>query len=144
MRVFARNGGIAAIVAFHALLLWQRCADASILEPVVFAKYAGAALLLIGAAIYRRLSSSRIPSRRAILVFWLIALLLHAVAPFGAETRDIVELGLTLPIAFVIVAFIAELVRSLRAVHGIRVANGFATLTPQLIRIPSRAPPLAR
>ncbi|MDP9193117.1 MAG: hypothetical protein M3P06_15575 [Acidobacteriota bacterium] len=71
-----------AIVALHAGLLWQRFVDQTIVQPGVMARWAVAAALALGALALRRIAGS---SRSAWLVFWAIVVLLHVIAPGGAE-----------------------------------------------------------
>ncbi len=150
LRALTRNVAGVGLVALHGLLLWQRCADATILEPVVLAKYLGALLLLGGAVAWKRLAPQRLRGRRAVLVFWLVAVLLHAVAPFAAETRDlegeivaIVELGLGVPLALAVFALVGATAPSLRALHRVALLDGIAGLVPRRLQVPARAPPCA-
>lgn len=150
LRTLTRNVARAGIVSLHGLLLWQRCADATILEPLVLAKYLGAVLLLAGAFAYRRLAPARLQGRRAVLVFWLVVAMLHLVAPFSAETRNLeaeivafVELGLGLPLALAFFVLAGTVTPSLRALHRIGLIGGIAALAPRELRVPARAPPCA-
>lgn len=150
LRVLTRNVARVGIVLLHGLLLWQRCADATILEPVVLAKYLGAVLLLGGAFAYGRLAPARLRGRRAMLVFWLVVAMLHIVAPFSADVRDpegeivaIVELGLGLPLALAAFALAGDRAPSLRALYLVRLIGGIAALAPRELRVPARAPPCA-
>lgn len=90
-------------MAFHAFLLVERFADASIAHPEVLAQWLGALLLGVGALALRRQGSSLVSGRSA-LVFWLLVLLLHVgfgsgLSPTGAETGSSNELLLLLPFA---------------------------------------------
>ena len=151
MRTALRNAACAALVAFHGLLLWQRCADGTILDAGILAKYLAAALILGGAFAFKRLAPARLQGRRALVVFWLIVLMLHAGAPFSTETRDIqselvavVELGLALPLALFVAHRIASSVPSLRVLHLAAITGVIALLDPERIQLPARAPPSAR
>lgn len=94
---------LVGLVAFHAFLLVERFADASIAHPEVLAQWLGALLLGLGALVLRRQGSSLVSGRSA-LVFWLLVLLLHVgfgsgLSPTGAETGSSNELLLLLPFA---------------------------------------------
>lgn len=79
----------AALVALHAGILWQRVADQSIAQPAVMARWALAAAIALGALVLRRVASS---SRSTWLVFWAIVILLHVMAPAGADAADLAVL----------------------------------------------------
>jgi hypothetical protein len=150
LRTMTRNVAGVAIVALHAALLWQRFADATILDPLVLAKYAGAMLLLISACAYRRIVPQQLRGRQAMLLFWLLALLLHTISPTGAGVSDvqgeivaIVELGLALPLAFAAFVAAADAAHSLRQLHRINTPRVFAASTSRFLEVPSRAPPFA-
>ncbi len=79
----AAGGGL---VAFHGLLLWQRLADGSLLQPVVAMRWGGAFLLVAGfVALWR--NGASLTGRRA-RTLWVLVLALHAVPalPGGAES----------------------------------------------------------
>jgi len=66
----------AILVAYHLVLLWQRLADLSLLQPAVALRWIVTVALLIG---LRRMHAAGLPliwGRRA-LAFWLFVLLLH-------------------------------------------------------------------
>ncbi len=94
---------IAGLALFHAALLLERLADASIAHPEVLAQWVGALLLAAGAFALRRQGSSLLSGRSA-LVFWLLVLLLHVgfgsgVTVTGGETGSSRQLLLLLPLA---------------------------------------------
>ncbi len=94
---------IAGLVAFHAALLFEHLADASIAHPQVLAQWVGALLLGAGAGALRRQGRSLLSGRSA-LVFWLLVLLLHVgfgsgISVTGGETGSSRELLLLLPLA---------------------------------------------
>jgi len=94
---------IAGLVVFHAVLLLERLADASIAHPQVLAQWVGALLLGAGALALRRQGSSLLSGRSA-LVFWLLVLLLHVgfgsgITLTGGETGSSRQLLLLLPFA---------------------------------------------
>lgn len=106
IRAVLRQSARAGLVLFHVVLLWQRIADASLLDPAVLAKYLGAVALLGGAFVAQRYAPERFRGRRAVLVFWLLVLLLHAFAPAATEARAldselaaVVQLGVVVPVA---------------------------------------------
>ncbi len=73
----------AAIAVFHGQLLWQRLSDGSLLQPIVVARWALSALLILALL---QLWSRGLPllrGRRA-GVLWLVIFLLHAMAPGGS------------------------------------------------------------
>lgn len=72
--------GAVALVAFHADLLRQRLADASITEPGVALRWLATLGVLAGLGWLARRGVPLLRDRRA-LVLWLVALLLH----FGAS-----------------------------------------------------------
>lgn len=78
----------AVLVALHAGILWQRLADQSIAQPAVMARWAMAALVALGALVLRRMATSS----RAWLVFWAIVVLLHVMAPAGADAANLAVL----------------------------------------------------
>jgi hypothetical protein len=148
LRTMTRNVAGVALVALHAMLLWQRCTDATILEPVVLAKYAGALLLLASAFAYRRIVPEQLRGRQALLLFWIVTLLLHTVSPMGGELHDvqgeivaIVELGLALPLAFAAFVATADAAQSLQQLHRVAAQHAFVASASRHLDIPSRAPP---
>jgi len=86
-----------ALAAHHGWLLARRLVDASILEPLVLLRWAGAVLLVALAADLRRRGIS-LCRGRAPVVLGLLALLLHvgvpAPAPEGVDLLLVVPLGL--------------------------------------------------
>lgn len=127
---------IAGLVVFHAVLLLERLADASIAHPEVLAQWVGALLLGAGAFALRRQGSSLLSGRSA-LVFWLLVLLLHVgfgsgVTVTGGETGSSHELLLLLPLAtfaaFAATSGIREGARSYLAIPRNPVACGFRSL----------------
>lgn len=94
---------LAGLVVFHAALLLQRFADASIARPEILIQWIGALLLAGGAIALRRQGASLLTGRSA-LVFWLLVLLLHVgfgsgITVTGGETGSSRELLLLLPLA---------------------------------------------
>jgi len=151
MRTTLRNAACAGLVAFHGVLLWQRCADGTILDAGVLARYLGAALIMVGLFVFKRLAPPHLQGRRALVVFWLIVLMLHAGAPFSTGTRDIqgelvavIELGLALPLALFLAQRIAASASSLRVLHDAAIAGIPVPVDPERIQLPARAPPSAR
>ena len=125
-----RSAAYAVLVAFHGLLLWQRIADATILEPGVLAKYAAAVVLLVAARL--------MPAR----VFWLIVLLLHAVSPVGEDA--VVELALVAPLTVIAAAAALAAPYRLRALHPLSIAFAAGARPGHFVPLPARAPPFAR
>jgi hypothetical protein len=68
---------VAALVVFHAALLWARVSAGRLADPQVGLRWAGAAALMAALVMLRRQGVSLFWGRRA-LVFWLLVLLLHA------------------------------------------------------------------
>ena len=94
------------LVAYHLVLLWQRLADMSLLQPAVALRWIVTVALLIG---LRRMHAAGLPlvwGRRA-LAFWLLVLLLHVSflgplsekANLGADWGTSAGLALVLPAA---------------------------------------------
>ena len=104
---------VGLVVLYHALLLWQRVTDLTLLEPAVAARWLATLLLLL---VLFRLHHRGVPliwGRKA-LVFWLLVLLLHVsfYGPLaeGVEASiDIQRAGLmlALPATVVVVALAA-------------------------------------
>jgi hypothetical protein len=150
LRALLRFSAVVALVAFHAVLLRERMADASILEPVILAKYAFALVLLALATSYRRFVPASFHGRRLTLVFWLVVLLMHLVVPFGAGDRGvneeiiaIAEAGLTLPLTLVVFVALVSGEPRLRAFVRAMATRTACTLDGVVSGVPSRAPPLA-
>lgn len=70
-------GGILWLVGFHALLLWRRVADASIVRPGVLARWIAAALLIAGLVALQRRATAQLRGRHATLILWLLVAMLH-------------------------------------------------------------------
>lgn len=105
----------AVLVALHAGILWQRLADQSIAQPAVMGRWAVAALVALGALVLRRRSSSS----RSWLVFWAIVVLLHVLAPAGADAASLAvltEAGLLA--APLLVMFVAAIAGTNIAIHA--------------------------
>ncbi len=128
-----------ALVAFHALLLFQRLADATILHPAVLARWGVALALLLGAAVFQRLAPARLRRPRAVVVFWILAFLLHLVAPFDeAATGSKFELTMILAVPALAVA--ALLTVSPRAMLT---ASRFLAISVAVLRHSSARGPVA-
>lgn len=87
-RILLRLGSLIAalsalgLLIFHAVLLWRRLHDASILQPAVLARWIASALLLAV------LLSVRKRTRHVLLLSLMLAALLHVGIP-------VVQIGLT-------------------------------------------------
>lgn len=100
---------VAVLAAFHALLLWRRVADLSLLEPAVALRWAGAALLLAALPLARRLGIPLLRGRRAV-VFWVVVVLLHVqLLPAPLATADGEPLLTLLPAVASVAAALALL-----------------------------------
>ena len=77
---------VAAVVLLHAILLWHRLGDRSIVRPEVAIRWIAAAAVLGAAVLLRR--ASRGP--RAWVVFWLVVALIHLAGPAGAVWTEAV------------------------------------------------------
>lgn len=64
------------LIAFHAILLWQRVLDLSLFKPVPAIRWLATAALLVGLYRLHRRGVSLLQGRSAI-VLWLLILLLH-------------------------------------------------------------------
>ena len=113
LAVITGSALVALVALYHALLLWQRVADLTLLEPAVAARWLATLILLM---VLFRLHHRGVPliwGRKA-LVFWLLVLLLH-VSFYGslAEDEDAsfdiqrAGLMLALPATVVVVALAA-------------------------------------
>ena len=95
----------ALLALFHGRLLWQRLADGSLLQPVVIARWAVSAFLVV--ALFQLWSKGRpvLRGRRA-SVLWLVVVLVHAMAPGGAlpAVEPVAEM---VPAALAMLAFLA-------------------------------------
>ncbi len=67
---------VALLVIYHAVLLWQRVADLTLLEPVVAVRWLATIFLLLGLFRLRHRGVPLVWGRKA-LAFWLLVLLLH-------------------------------------------------------------------
>jgi len=97
---------VAGLTVLHGGLLWQRLTDGSLLQPIVVARWAVSALLVLGLL---QLWSKGLPvlrGRRA-GVFWLVVVLLHAITPAAPlPAVETVADGM-LPAALALLAFLA-------------------------------------
>lgn len=102
----ARFGLTAALTVFHGSLLWQRLTDGSLLQPVVVARWALSALLVL---VLLRLWSRGLPllSGRRAGVVWLVVALLHAMAPAAALPAVVPAVEGMLPAVLAVLAFLA-------------------------------------
>lgn len=95
------TGGLwAALLWFHAHLLWDRITNLTLFEPLVALRW-GTAVLLIAALV--RLQHIGVPlfrGRRA-LILWLVILLLHAgsVAAVGSQLEIVADFGLLIALS---------------------------------------------
>ena len=115
----------AALVLFHAGLLWQRVVDQSLLQPAVGLRWAlSLAILLVGLRL-RRAGLSLLTGRPAIGL-WAVVLLLHAGGvPVAADPLATTPAGLvTIPL---FMGGVAGLALALVGVRG-------ATVTPAALR----------
>lgn len=113
LAVIAGPALVALVVLYHALLLWQRVADLTLLEPAVAARWLATLFLLV---VLFRLHHRGVPliwGRKA-LVVWLLVLLLHVsfygpLAEGADASFDIQHAGLmlALPATVVVVALAA-------------------------------------
>jgi hypothetical protein len=90
----ATAGLWAALLWFHAHLLWQRITDLTLFEPVVALRWGATVVILVALARLRRLGVPLFRGRRA-LILWLVVLLLHAgsVAAVGSRLEIVAEAG---------------------------------------------------
>ena len=87
-----------ALIAFHAVLLAARLVDASIFEPAVLVRWSVTLALLLSAFLFQRFAPARLRGRRAVLIFWLLAALLHLFGPLQHVGHEL-DLELTLAAA---------------------------------------------
>jgi hypothetical protein len=107
----------ALLIAFHAVLLWQRVLDLSLFKPVPAIRWLATAALLIGLYRLRRRGGSPLRGRAAI-VLWLLVLLLHVSfwGPLPAATSTFEDwaaggLLLALPAIFIVFGIISPSIR---------------------------------
>jgi hypothetical protein len=98
-----------SLAVFHAALLAQRLATATLWEPGVLARYLSAAVVVLAAIAVRRWYPRRLRTPRMQVVFWLVVLLLHAVTPAtdaasAIHPADLAEVLLFAPLALAAVA----------------------------------------
>lgn len=97
-----------ALVAFHVVLLAGRLSDASILEPAVLIRWAGALALILAASLFQRFAPPRLRGGRALIVFWLLAAFLHLFGPLDLNGHPL-DLELALVLAIPALAFVVLL-----------------------------------
>jgi len=108
------GAAVAALLMFHARLLWLRLSSGSILDAHVGVRWGLSALLLVALIGLRRHALS-LPNARHALVFWLLVAALHwNVAPPEtpqalSDSKGVVETLFLLPAAGVGVGFGAVL-----------------------------------
>ena len=138
------------LIAFHAILLWRRFADATIADPSVLVRWLGAAALGLGAVAFHRFASIRWRGRHATLIFWLLVAVLHFAAPADERLLDnegnllaLAQLGLaSLPAALATVALVAGSVATLLLGTLLDRFGSFEPSAIHLHGIAPRAPPL--
>lgn len=150
---------VALVVLYHAVLLWQRVADLTLLEPVVAARWLATFFLLLGLFRLRHRGFPLIWGRKA-LVFWLLVVLLHVsfYGPLaeGVEASiDIQRAGLMLALPATVVGVtlaavcLALLVRFLgaraarprRTCSPLEAPDGPSLLAGWTLQLASRPPP---
>lgn len=96
----------AVITVFHGGLLWQRLSDGSLLEPVVAARWAVSAVLVLAIVQLWRKGLPLLHGRRA-GVLWLVVALLHVFIP-GAPLPAAEQVADSpLPAGLALLAFLA-------------------------------------
>ena len=104
------QGGVAAaLVVFHGVLLWDRIASLTLLDPAVALRWAGTLLLLLGLARMWRTGVPLFSGRQARVVWTLVALLHASMVPGaggGAATLAEADPGLWLTLALVSLAVV--------------------------------------
>ncbi len=138
----------AILVAYHLVLLWQRLADQSLLQPAVALRWIATVALLIG---LRRMHAAGLPliwGRRA-LAFWLLVLLLHVSflgplseeAVAGGDWSTSAGLALVLPAAALFV-LLSAIILTCRLAARVTVASShplrFLAVSTASIEHPSR------
>lgn len=151
MRSRMRSVAFFGLAGFHALLLWQRVLAGTILGPAVLTKYAGALVLLVAWRAFQHFAGSRARDHRALLIFGLFVVLLHAV-PVSDAVRDLdaelvtvveVTLAVSLTVAFVVL--LARAANNARRVLCFVPIDRVARRSSRArIPLPARAPPAAR
>lgn len=86
------------IAVAHLGLLWQRIGDATLLQPLVLARWLGALALVAALLVLKRYRGSVFAGRPAVAL-WSLVLLLHLLA--GVPAADAVEVDLLLPIGLI-------------------------------------------
>ena len=132
------------VVLYHAILLWQRVADLTLLEPAIAARWLATLLLLLGLFRLHHRGVPLIWGRKA-LVFWLLVLLLHVsfYGPLaeGVEANFDIEragLMLALPATVVVVALAAVCLALLAGFLGVLAVQSpptFRFSTLQAVRL---------
>ncbi len=82
----------AALVVYHAVLLWDRVASLTLLDPVIALRWAAAAALAFGLVRMQLAGVPLLAGRRALIVWTLVALLHAGMAPgAGALAATLAE-----------------------------------------------------
>lgn len=89
----AGAGALAYLSGYHALLLWQRVASLTLLEPAVALRWVAGLVLLLALVRLRRAGVPLFWGRKA-LVFWVLVLLLHAAGAAPIPSEVAIELAL--------------------------------------------------
>lgn len=125
---------VAAVVLLHAILLWQRLDDRSIVRPEVAVRWIAAAAVAGAALLLRRASRGS----RGWVVFWLVVALLHVAGPAGAAWTEAI-LAAT-PLLLFLVAAASAFIACPTPLLGAGNRSRVRTCLPSRMR--GRAPPL--
>lgn len=132
-RRVAIHAAVALLVAFHAILLWQRIETGTLLEPGVLLRWLGSLGLVFALPWLRRLSlGTPVRANGVLLTALLIAVLIHVPAP--VVTGDAVPDGL-LFYGSLSLALTGLLLTSILDVSKTKPARG---VSPLRIVLPSR------
>lgn len=123
----------AALVLLHAILLWQRLDDRSIVRPEVAMRWIMAAAIGGAALLLRRVSSTP----RGWVVLWLTVALLHLAGPASAALTQAVLMATPLLLLFVA----AVICLTCSSGPFFRAGTGSLTCGPVIAAPRDRAPP---
>lgn len=129
----------AILVVYHLVLLWQRLADMSLLQPAVALRWIVTVALLMG---LRRMHAAGLPliwGRRA-LAFWLFVLLLHVsfLGPLSEEGTTGGDWGSSASLALVLPAAAPLVLLSTIVLTCWLAAKGSVPGSPHLLRLLAR------
>lgn len=120
---------VVALVIFHAVLLWDRIASSTLLDPAVALRWSGTALLLLAFARLQRAGVPLLSGHRARVIWTLVALLHASMVPGVAGS--VATLGEASPELWLTLA-VSALLATLGASAAAAAATTGGRLRPRL------------